>query len=245
MESMENLQGLIESIRTVKHFQSLNLGELHTIVTAGQIRHYKHGQTIFSEGEACSGMFVLIRGCIHLCKFGRQGQMNIMSLIEPVTMFNEVAVLDGGSNPLTAIAIEESMLWQINYNAFQDLMKRIPQVGLSLLRVLAKRNRELIVHYEDLSFRTVIARTAKLLLDLSMGGCKPIDRRNCSIQEMANRIATVPEAISRSLNIIKCQGLISTSRTEIIVISVEQLADLAQIEPIFWGRGLGTFSNTT
>jgi CRP-like cAMP-binding protein len=231
MAGMENLQSLIERIRTVKHFRSLSLCELRAIVSAGQVRHYIDGQTIFSEGDPCSGMFVLIGGRVHLCKFGRQGQMNIMSVIEPIIMFNEVAVLDGGPDPLTAIAAEDCLLWQIDYDAFQALLKQIPQVGLSLLHVLARRNRQMIARYEDLSFRTVLSRTAKLLLDLSNRGSRPIDRRNCSIQEMADRIATVPEAISRSLNTIKCQGLIETCRTEITVLSVEQLANLAQVEP--------------
>jgi CRP-like cAMP-binding protein len=105
-------------------------------------------------------------------------------------------------------------------------------VGLSLLRVLARRNRQMITQYEDLSFRSVIARTAKLLLDLSDYGRHPIDRRTCSINEMASRIATVPEAISRSLNLIKQRGVIRVSRTEIEVLSVEELANLAQLGPL-------------
>ena len=50
----------------------------------------------------------------------------------------------------------------------------------------------------------VVARTAKLLLDLSDYGRRPIDRRACSISEMAARISTVPEAISRSMIAIIC-----------------------------------------
>jgi hypothetical protein len=82
----------------------------------------------------------------------------------------------------------------------------------------------------------VLARTAKLLLHLSAEGSRPVDRRACSIQEMANLIATVPEAISWSLGFINSQGLISTSRREIVVLSPKQLASLAQIEPILGGE---------
>ncbi len=232
---MENPQSLIEKIRTVKHFQSLGLAELHTIVTAGKVRRYLAGQTIFFEAESCSGMFVLIHGCVHLCKFSRQGQVNIISVIEPVIMFNEVAVLDGGPNPLTAIASRDSLLWQIDYAAFQDLLKRIPQVGLSLLRVLAMRNRQMIAHYEDLSSRPVVARTAKLLLDLSKNGCQVIKRHDCSLEVMASRVATVSEAVSRSLNALKNAGAISVNRTEIVVVSVEKLVEMAQVGPLLAG----------
>jgi CRP-like cAMP-binding protein len=231
MEKMDNLQNLVDRLKTVKHFQNLSPADLKTIVSAGQVRQFGIGQTIFYEGDPCSGMFVLIRGKIHLCKYGPQGQVNIMSVIEPVIMFNEVAVVDGCSNPLTAIAAENCLLWQIGHAAFQELLEKIPLVGLSLLRVLATRNRQMLSRYEDLSFRSVISRTAKLILDISNGGHKPINRRICSIEEMARRIASVPEAISRSLNMIKSQGLIEVSRNEIAVLFPEKLAELAQLLP--------------
>lgn len=224
---MENLPNLIESLKTVRHFRNLGLAELHTIVTSGQIRTIQATAVIFTEGEPCAGMFVLMKGLVHLNKLGPRGQVNIMAVIEPIIMFNEVAVLDGGLNPLTAIAIQQSLVWQITHGSFQALIERIPQVGLSLLSVLARRNREMITHYEDLSFRSVIARTAKLLLDLSDDGRHTINRRNCSIEEMASRVATVPEAISRSLNVIKSSGTILVCRTEITILSSGKLAELA------------------
>jgi len=226
---MENLPNLIESLNTVRHFRNLSLAELTTIVTSGQIRRFQTNAIIFTENDPCAGMFVLMKGCVHLCKLGPHGQVNIMAVIEPVIMFNEVAVLDGGPNPLTAIAVENSLVWQVSHESFQTLIERIPQVGLSLLRVLARRNREIISHYEDLSFRSVVARTAKLLLDLSDNGHRTIYRRDCSIEEMASRVATVPEAISRSLNAIKSSGTIRVSRTEIAILSSEKLAILAHI----------------
>jgi hypothetical protein len=70
---------------------------------------------------------------------------------------------------------------------------------------------------------------AKLLLDPSENGNRTIDRHGCSIAEMASRVATVPEAISRSLNLLKNSGTILVSRTEITIISTGKLASLAQI----------------
>jgi len=228
---MENQSDLISSLKTVNHFRNLSLNDLRLIVTSGTVRRFRAGATIFTEGEPCAGMFVLMRGMVHLCKIGPQGQINIMAVVEPVIMFNEITVLDDGPNPVTAVAVKDCFVWQIGYKAFQGLLEKIPQVGLSLLRILARRNRQMITQYEDLSFRSVVARTAKLLLDLSDYGRHPIDRRTCSINEMASRIATVPEAISRSLNLIKQQRVIRVSRTEIVVFSVEELATLAQVGP--------------
>jgi CRP/FNR family transcriptional regulator len=228
---MENLNSLVDKLRSVKHFSNLSQADLQAIVSAGKIRKSGMGETIFGEGEPCAGMFVLLQGKVHLCKFGPQGQINIMSIVQPVIMINEVAVLDGGPNPVTAIAVEDCLFWQIGHQAFQELVANVPQVGLSLLRILAARNRMMISQYEDLSFRSVVSRTAKLILDISQGEHTPINRRNCSVEQMARRVSTVPEAISRSLNVMKSRGLISVHRTQIIVLQPEQLARLAQLAP--------------
>ena len=226
---MDSSANLVERLKAVRHFSQLPRADLQRIVSSGNVRQCVSGETIFEEGQPCSGMFVLIRGKVHLCKFGPQGQVNIIWVIEPVIMFNEVAALDGGPNPVTAIAADGCILWQIGYQAFQELLESIPQVGLSLLRVLAVRNRQMISQYEDLSFRSVVARTAKMILDLSNDGRDTIARRRLPVEEMAQRIATVPEAVSRSLNILKSMGAIRLSRTEIAVLSKQRLADLAQV----------------
>jgi CRP/FNR family transcriptional regulator len=146
-------------------------------------------------------------------------------------MFNEVSVLDGGANLATAEAVEDCVAWQIDQNRFGELLRRYPQVGLGLLRVLAQRTRLLLSKYEDLSFRSVLARTAKLLLDLSRFGEDPIDRQKHPNREMAAAISTVPEALSRSLQVFKRNGDIICTRRSIAVRNPETLAKLAELGP--------------
>lgn len=227
---MDELHDLAEQLLSVSHFRQMSFSDRLAVVSSGQIRHFRSGETIVREGQLCGGMHVLLRGKIHLCKTGPHGQVGILAVIDPVMMFNEIALLDGGPNPYTAQAVEDSTTWQISFSAFQQLVQRYPQLGLSLLKVLAGRNRQMIAHYEDVSFRPVMARVAKLLLDLSENGAQKIQRNQHSINEMAARVATVPEAISRSLNTLKSQGLIECDRTQIAVIAPKELAKLGQID---------------
>jgi CRP/FNR family transcriptional regulator len=228
--SMDELRQLAERLRQVQHFKHFSITDLTAIVSMGQVRHFRTGETIFQEGEPCSGMYVLLRGEVHLRKMGPLGQTNILSIIKPVIMFNEVAVLDGGTNPLSAEAVEDCLIWQISYESFQVLLQRYPDMGLGLLKVLAKRNRQMLERYEDLSFRSVHARMAKLLLDLSKNGTRKIERNQHPISEMAARIASVREAISRCLQTFKSRGLIQYDRTEISVLDPQSLAKLGQMD---------------
>jgi CRP-like cAMP-binding protein len=225
---MPDFPDLIAQLQRVEHFKRLPEADVRAIVTAGRVRRFAAGEIVFLEGAPCTGMFVLLAGRVQLRKLGPQGQESILAVVEPVIMFNEVAVLDGGPNLATAVAAQESSVWQIGCEGFQALLGRYPMIGLGLLRVLAKRNRALVAQYEDLSFRTVQARAAKLLLDLSDHGAQPIDRRKHPNHELAARIATVPEAFSRALNAFKRSGCITSTRAAITAHCIEDLAALAE-----------------
>jgi CRP/FNR family cyclic AMP-dependent transcriptional regulator len=226
-----DVEGLIERMRKLKHFTGLSVEEIKAIIDAGHISRYQAGGTLFLEGHPCAGLFVLLSGQVHLYKTGPKGQVTLIAVVNPVIMFNEVAVLDLGENTVTAITVQECDLWKITCKAFDAVIRQFPQVALGLLPVLAARNRTLIEQYEDLSFLSVEARTAKLLLTLSEFGRKDIDRCKNTIAEMAARISTSPEPLSRSISHFRDNGLITSSRTRIWVDEPETLAQKAHLNP--------------
>jgi CRP/FNR family transcriptional regulator len=223
------MEQLAARMGRVGHFRDLAQEDRRRIVEGGTIRRFDKGELIFQQSSPCAGMFVLLSGKVRLCRISPRGQEQIVTQIQPVIMFNEVAVLDGKPNPVTAIAEENCLTWNVGYESFQGLVRRYPEVGLGLLRVLAARNRLLVELCADLSFRPVLARLAKLLLDLSENGGITIDRGEHPIQQLSSRIATAPEAISRSLTMLKEQDVIEASRAYIKVLRPETLAELAQV----------------
>ena len=223
---------LVTRLSKVRHFTLLPPTAIYEIVTAGQVQTHASGSIIFHEGWQCAGLFVLFKGRVHLCKTSLQGQESIISVIEPVIMFNEVAALDGDVNPFTAIADQKCITWNISHRQFQTLIEKYPVLGNSLLNVLAKRNRWLMAKYEDLVTRPVKARTAKIILDLSAYGTRPVDRITHSNQFLAASISTVPEVVSRSIKFLRESGVIECTRSQIIVKRPGRLAELAQIETV-------------
>ena len=229
---MINLESLIGRLGNVPHFKGLPESALKEIVYAGQILNHSQGAVIFSEGEPSSGMYVLFRGQVHLCKLGLQGQETIIARIKPVIMFNEVPTIDGGPNPVTAIAVQDCTTWNISYERYQMLMGHFPELGIGLLQVLAARNRLLFARYEELLSLPVLARVAKTILDLSMMGVKPIDRSLDTNQKIAALAATVPEAVSRSIKTLREMELLDSTRSKITIRSAKGLADIAQVGPM-------------
>jgi CRP/FNR family transcriptional regulator len=230
-----NIPDLTARLGNVEHFSHLSELDRQHIVSAGKIQFFQEGSHIFREGDNCAGLFVLFKGRVNLCKLGLQGQKCIFSVIQPVIMFNEVAILDGGPNPLSAVAVQDCATWRLSHDSFVMLTTRYPEVGTGLLRILATRFRAIIDQYEDLLSRPVCARAAKVILELSNGGQTRISRGKHSNQELAALAATGPEVFSRSLRTLRDSGLIHCTRSRIEVRMPNRLSEMAMLEP---GYGL-------
>lgn len=220
------LNQIAQRMQRISHFKGLKFEEIIRIVRSGSITRYAKGEILFHENFECFGICVLLKGEIHLYRLGPEGQENIIAVIEPVIMFNEVAALDGGKNPATAVAAKDSLVWHADYETFQYGLQQYPQLGLGLLPVLARRNREILAKYSNLSFLDVKERMAGLLLDLSEGGNKIVDRKEHSIQRMAAHIVTSPALISRIIGEFRTEGLITATRQKIIVENPEKMEEI-------------------
>ncbi len=227
-----NLDELSNQLAKVSHFSQLPISEVRAIISTGRIQTYSQDEILFLENEPGMGLFVLLSGQVQLCKLSPEGQVAILSVFEPVIMFNEVPALDHGPNPATAIALSDIIVWRMDSRNLDALLVKHPQIASGLLRLMASRNRHLVSHFEDLSFRSVLARTAKILLELSNHGAHPVDRRKNPNHQMAGRIATIPEAFSRSLGIFKVNADILCTHKSIQVLRPDHLQELARIAPV-------------
>lgn len=229
-EKMDAILALIERMKLIHQFQGLSTADIQAILSAGKMKRYKAGSTIFLEGAPSFGLCVLLKGEVHLYKIGPEGKENIIAEIKPVIMFNEIAAIDGKPNPVTANAFQNSLIWYTDQENFQLGLERFPQLGIGLLPILARRNRKLITKYADLSFRSVRERVAKLLLELSEYGHDPINRDEHSTQQMAAQIVTVPVVISRALGELRDEGMIECTRNLIIVAHPDRLARVSFLD---------------
>jgi CRP-like cAMP-binding protein len=223
------MEKYVELLKGVPHFKGFKPSDLLKIVNSGSLKRFKKDRYIYAEGEDSAGMFVLFSGKVHLCNYSCDGQMQIFSMIEPVIMFNEVTAIDGGVNPASAIAVKDSLTWNISYEAFENLVRQYPDpaIGLAMLRVMAGRTRELIDLCSDLSFRSVLSRSAKLIYDLSENGTKPINRSEFPLTDLSARVATAPESISRSISWLNKRKIITSDRNTITVIKISDLLEIA------------------
>ena len=106
------------------------------------------------------------------------------------------------------------------------ILRDHPQVALNVIKVLAARVRDLVSLVEDLSFRQVIGRVAKILLEYAGDGAGSKPR--LTQQEMAAMVGTAREVVSRSLRALEEEGVIRLERHRIVIMDRESLENLAE-----------------
>ena len=202
-----------EVLRRVPLFADLSDTEVKFLAERAVPRRYAPGELIFSEGDVCSGLFVVERGAVRLFKTSAGGREQVLAVEKPVNSIAELPVFDGGNYPASAAAVEQAELLFVSKQDFHSLCLVHPKVALKVLRVVGKRLRTLVGIIEELSFTTVRSRLISLLLRLAReqapgaatGAQITLPASN---QELAAHIGTVRELVSRNLSRLQAEGLI-------------------------------------
>ncbi len=216
----------IEPLETIPLLSSLPEPVRQEVIRRGQKRSYDPGQTISLEGEPAEAVYFVLRGRVKVYKLSLEGRAQVLTQLKSGDIFNLVPALDGGANPATAEALGQVTLYLFPRQSFIQMVKRYPDLAWALLENLAQRLRHLTALVEDLSFRTVRGRLAKLLLEQASKG--QVERGGWLTQEeMAARLGTVREVVSRSLRNLEEAGLIRITRHRIIILEREALEERA------------------
>lgn len=118
-------------------FEGMAWGELEVLGRHMAVHEADPGHLLFTEGEAGSGMFILVRGKIETFKDGEQGQA-VIAIDGSGKAIGEMALIDGEPRSATCIVRETSLLLTLTRDGFDKLSRMHPAIGLRLAVRLAK-----------------------------------------------------------------------------------------------------------
>lgn len=208
-------------------FAELDKDELTYIAERAVVRHFDAGQVIFSEGDACPGLWVIESGRVRIFKSSPSGREQVLAIEGPGSSVAELPVFDGGKYPASAASVDGTTLLFISKGDFQALCLNHREVALKVLRTVGRRLRGLVGMIEELSFGTVRHRLIALLVRMARRGEQT--SRGIAItlpannQELAARIGTVRELVSRNISRLQAENLIQLEGRQVIVPDLKAL----------------------
>ena len=220
-----------EEMRKALLFAPLSEDDMARVAAVTVERRYERGDIIALEGDRGGALYFVRSGLVKVFKSSPGGKEQVLRLIEAGHTFNDVPALDAGPNPASAAALEPSIVYATGGAELRRLIAERPGVALATVQALAGALRHLVTLVEDLSFRHVTARVAKILIeqDVSTGasGASGKAAHRLTQQEMAAMAGTAREMVGRALKELEATGAIRIQRGRITVVSRERLAMFA------------------
>ncbi|MCK6539725.1 MAG: Crp/Fnr family transcriptional regulator [Anaerolineales bacterium] len=194
----------LKILRVNPYFDDLPEDVLKVIATQTQLREYERGDMLFWEGDPCAGLHIIQSGSVKLYRISPQGRQYIIAVLTEGATCNEVPAFDGGTNPVNVEALETSRVWVVDALTLRELVKSNPEFALKILSKFGQNLRNLVHKVSEMAFYQVTHRLARLITELPVDESRP----HWTQEQLAARLGTVREVVSRSLKELEKSGAI-------------------------------------
>jgi CRP/FNR family transcriptional regulator len=224
------LSRVAEVLHQVSLFATLDSREMDALAARAVEKTFAPGELLFSEGEPCTGMYIVGRGSVKIFKTSPSGREVMLGIDTAPSSVAEVPMFDGGPYPASVSAIDDVVAYHIGKGDFHHLARQNPELGLKVLAVVGRRLRTLVGLVESLTFGSVRQRLARALLEFGQLAQSETFPLPVTHEELALRLGTVREVVSRNLSRFQAEGLLKVQRREIVLLNRAGLEREAETE---------------
>ena len=207
----------IRALQVNPYFDGMEMPTLLAVAVSINLRAFERGETLFLEGDACAGLFILQRGCVKLYRLSPHGRQYIVRLCQEGDTFNEVSVFDGNGNPVNAEAIEPSRAWVVEPESIRRMVSTHPDFAQKVINNLSSNLRTLVGAVSEMAFYQVTHRLARLISQLPSEELSGQGTLRLTQEQIAARLGTVREVVARSMRELERSGAIRTANRRITI----------------------------
>ncbi|WNR45004.1 Crp/Fnr family transcriptional regulator [Paenibacillus roseipurpureus] len=219
---------IIQLLQHIPLFQELAEDDLNEIAPLFTEKKVKKNTILFVEGDIGEELFLIQSGVVKIYRLDESKEVTL-ALFRDGDFFGEMSLLSSGmTRSATAETMASCILYVLNRTAFTAFMEKSPRLCLKLLETTMQRLRHANDQIYDLTFLGVRARIMKTILRLSEqhGVATPqgliIDVK-LTHQQLANLVGTVRESVTKVLQELLDDELISIDKKVITLKNIEAI----------------------
>jgi CRP-like cAMP-binding protein len=221
----------VTALKRTALFEELDDKTLSLLAEHAVSRHYRKDGILFLAGEEAQGLFVIVNGSVRAFR-QNEDREQIIHVERAGATVGEIPVFDDGTYPSTVAAEEDTDTLFLHKRHVRLLSLQHPEIPLAAVKVLASRLRRCAELVEALSLKEVGQRVARFLVaearrhgqPTSDGVCLTLAHTN---QQIAARVGSVREVISRALSRLQHDGLIVLQDRKLTIPDIEALSSFA------------------
>lgn len=190
------------------------------------------GQTVLGRGSQCRDVYFVLEGRLQVVIYSSTGKDVLLRILEPGEMFGELAAIDGHPRSASIVAVSDARLLLMKQQDFMAFLESSPELGLWLGRYFAGQVRDLTERIFELTLLNVQARLhcelLRLIRSAERGSGAARINPAPTHAELAARIGTSREAVSREMRELAKAGVIRGGRRRIEVVNIGALERTVQ-----------------
>jgi len=155
-----------ESINSGRWFSSLSPSLRHDILRCAYVKRYRDGDLITARGEPPEEWVACAKGAVRVSSTSISGKQITLTYVEPGIWFGDVSIFDGDRRTHDAYAHGETTCLCVAKADFKKILALHVEFYEAMIRLHARRIRQLYGLVEDLNTLPLRSRLAKQLLHL-------------------------------------------------------------------------------
>lgn len=216
-----------DTLAVIDAFRNLDRASRVQIVPVCVPKIYPRSQMVIGYQEQSTGVFFIVSGSVRATVFTQRGREIAYADLTAGDMFGELSAIDGKPRTTHVVTLEESTLITIARAQFLALLETYPEIAQATLRKVAGMIRSLNDRVYEFSALDVSGRIRAELVRLAAGDTKNPRRATVpkmpTHQELANRVATHREAVSRELSRLEKEGVTRKEGQSLIINDLDRL----------------------
>lgn len=225
------ITGRPHPLAAVDLFRDLDLQQLAEIERHTRTRPYRAGQTVVGYQDDSHDVFFVLRGKLKVTIFSEAGREVSFRELQAGTSFGELSAIDGQPRSANVIALSDALVASMTAADFMATVRRYPEVAVCCLRKLALLVRALSERVYGFSDKVDVRICHELLRLARENTAGPNAARLAPAPkhaEIASRVNTHREAVSRLLSRLAKLGVVQRNRGELLIRDVQALEAYAR-----------------
>ena len=227
-----------EAINSGRWFSTLSPSLRHDILRCAYVKRYKDGHLIAARGEPPEEWIACARGAVRVSSTSISGKQITLTYVEPGIWFGDIAIFDGDRRTHDAYAHGSTTTLCVARGDLRKILTQHVELYEALLRLHARRIRQLFGLVEDLNTLPLRARLAKQLLHLvrSYGVPSLADGREVRIglqlaqEELAQLLGASRQRVNQELKAMEREDAIRIEPGGLLVRNREMLMRIAEAD---------------
>ena len=142
---------IVAALSQVELFRGLDNPTLDHVADISSEWSIQAGQHVYIAGDMATEFYVVVSGRVRAFIPGPNDELTI-TIIEPGQLFGEMALLDGGPRATTAMALEPTMLLEVDRHRWLGLVRKDAMLTYRVFAALGASFRRYARDMVDLQF---------------------------------------------------------------------------------------------